>query len=185
MGGLRVRLETVSGLAGQVAGPAPSRRVGGYRRAPGSPSWCRDGFGWSAGREGLQAGDCGGDFGSPGPAGGEAQPAGGGRRGNDAPGGGEQAQPQAIGFPSGRSRPGRASASRPATRRPARRSRTRPHSCAKPWRGRLRRPGSWHSGSCPRTLPAAGGVVPGQRFRSSPRARTPIRRRCHDRRGDR
>jgi hypothetical protein len=43
-----------------------SRQVGGVPRAPGSLPGARNGFGWSAGRKGLQAGDCGGDFRGPG-----------------------------------------------------------------------------------------------------------------------
>src|SRR6516164_9830266 len=57
-----------------------------------------DGSGWSAGREGLQAGGCGGDSRGPGPALGQAQPQA-AAAGCQAPGDGEDAQPQPFGFP--------------------------------------------------------------------------------------
>jgi len=53
---------------------------------------------WSAGCEGLRAGDGGGDLGGPGPNGGDAQPQPAPAAG-DAPGRGDQAQPQPLGFP--------------------------------------------------------------------------------------
>jgi hypothetical protein len=76
-----------------------SRRVGGVPRAPVAVlPRRRDGSGWSAGREGLQPGDCGGDLAGPGPAFGEAEPQA-PAAADEAPGDGEQAQPQALGFP--------------------------------------------------------------------------------------
>jgi hypothetical protein len=52
-----------------------SRWMGGVPRALGLLLWCcRDGSGWSAGRQGLQAGDGGGDLAGPGPACGECEP---------------------------------------------------------------------------------------------------------------
>jgi hypothetical protein len=55
-------------------------------------------LGWSAGREGVQPGDCSGDLGGPGPGRGDTQPQA-PRAADQAPGGGEQAQPQPFGFP--------------------------------------------------------------------------------------
>ena len=59
----------------------------------------RGGRAWSAGRIGLQLGDRSGDLRAPGPGCGDAQPPAAASAG-DAPGGGEQAQPKAFGFPS-------------------------------------------------------------------------------------
>ena len=56
------------------------------------------GSGWSAGREGLQAGDRGGDLAGPGPAFGEAQPQA-AAAADEASGDGEQAQPEPFRFP--------------------------------------------------------------------------------------
>jgi len=53
---------------------------------------------WSAGCEGLQADDRGGELGGPGPRDSQAQPCP-PAAADDAPGGGEQAQPQPFGFP--------------------------------------------------------------------------------------
>ena len=83
---------------------------------------------------------------------------------DEAPGGGEDPQPQPLGFPAaGGAGAGRASASRRAVRRPARRSRTRSGS------GRSRAGAGcagrcpWRSGSGPRTGPGGGGAAPGRR----------------------
>jgi hypothetical protein len=59
----------------------------------------RDGSGWSAGVEGLEAGDCGGDLPGPGPAGSEAELEAAAAV-DDAPGAGEEAEPQPFRFPS-------------------------------------------------------------------------------------
>ena len=49
--------------------------AGGGSTGPGvAPSYRSDGSGWSAGREGLQPGDGGGDLVGPGPALGESEP---------------------------------------------------------------------------------------------------------------
>jgi hypothetical protein len=85
----------------------------------------RGGSGWSAGGEGLQAGDRGGDLDRPGPGGGEAQPQA-AAAADQAPGGGEQAEPQPFGFPGAGGRRGRASPSRRSVRRPWPRARTSP-----------------------------------------------------------
>ena len=76
-----------------------SRRVGGVPRARGV-SFLVAGMvsGWSAGCEGLQAGDRGGDLAGPGPAGGEAEPQA-AAAADEAPGAGEDPQPQPFGFP--------------------------------------------------------------------------------------
>jgi hypothetical protein len=105
-----------------------SRRVGGFPRAFGFPLGGRDGFGSSAGCQGVQPGVGSGDLACPGPAFSEAepQPA---AAADDPSGDGEDPQPDPFGFPAGRRRrQRRASASRPAARRPVRRSRTRPGS---------------------------------------------------------
>src|SRR5690348_7567174 len=58
-----------------VTGSPAVAPAAGVPRAPGCSFPGRsDGSGWSAGREGLQAGDRGGDLAGPGPACGEAQP---------------------------------------------------------------------------------------------------------------
>jgi hypothetical protein len=54
--------------------------------------------GWSAGREGLQAGGCDGDVPGPGPASGEAEPQA-PAAAREAAGDGEDAQAEAFGFP--------------------------------------------------------------------------------------
>jgi hypothetical protein len=53
---------------------------------------------WSAWREGVETVDRSGDLGSPGPGRGDTQPQA-AAAADQAPGGGEQAQPQALGFP--------------------------------------------------------------------------------------
>src|SRR6185437_17013507 len=83
-----------------------SRRVGGVPRAlvvsPSVPQGC---CGWSASRDGLQAGSCGGDVVSPWPALGEAEPQAAAAAG-EAAGDREQAQPHALGFPAAGGGPG-------------------------------------------------------------------------------
>ena len=76
-----------------------SRWVGGVPTGPRFvPSWgFRDGRGWSAWSESLQAAYCPGELGGPGPGGGEAQARAAAAAG-EPPGGSEQAQPQAFGF---------------------------------------------------------------------------------------
>jgi hypothetical protein len=76
-----------------------SRRVGGVARALGL-SFLVVGVVWwgPAGCQGVQAGDRGGELGGPGPGRGQAQPPA-SAASDDAPGGGERAQPQSFGFP--------------------------------------------------------------------------------------
>ena len=100
----------------------------------------RDGSGWSAGGEGLQAADRSGDLGGPGPGRGEAQPQA-AATADQAPGGGEQAQPQPLGFPGpGGARRGRASAVQAVSSQAMATSSHQIWFWAKPCRGRLRSP---------------------------------------------
>jgi hypothetical protein len=85
--------------AGSCRAARLSRRVGGVPRPlvvsfPGRSGGC----GCSAGGQGLQAGDGGGDVVGPGPALGEAQ-AQAAAAAHDPAGGGEQAQAEPFGFP--------------------------------------------------------------------------------------
>ena len=129
--------------------------------------WCLSGRWdaccWSAGFEGLEPRDSGGDFASPGPAGGEAepQPA---AAGDDAPGSGEDPQPEPPGFPAAAG-PGQGEHLGPGEQFAGQR-----HDLAPDLVLGVAVQGQvcavrclWRSGSCPRTGPPAYGVVPGQR----------------------
>ena len=75
-----------------------SRRVRGFH-GPGLLLRCRsDGCCWLVGRQGLRAGDRGGDLVGPWPAPGESEPQAAGAAG-EASGDGEHAEPEPSGFP--------------------------------------------------------------------------------------
>ena len=85
--------------AGSCVAARLSRRVGGVPRPPVLSFPGRSGgSGCSAGGEGLQAGDRGGDVRGPGPSLGEAEPQA-ASAAHEPPGGGEQAQAEPFRFP--------------------------------------------------------------------------------------